>query len=167
MSAQVCRGAEKLGPKSRAFSGHSRPKDGVASLAYGVQRLTVENAFTPNRRSPPRQPICWGSKGCAMNKTAYIGRRYPRVEDPALVRGKGRFVDDLNPPGLLEAAFLRSPVAHGLIRSTNTNAARALPGVHVLLALLEEAARGLEVLRDGRVATAREVLCKYRVRRRR
>jgi hypothetical protein len=44
MSAQLCRGAGKLCPKSRAFSGHSRPKDGVASLAYGVQRLTAENA---------------------------------------------------------------------------------------------------------------------------
>ena len=42
MSAQLCRGAGKLCPKSRAFSGHSGPKDGVASLAYGVQRLTVE-----------------------------------------------------------------------------------------------------------------------------
>lgn len=38
---------------------------------------------------------------------------------------------------------------------------------HVHLALLEEAARGLEDLRDGRVATAREVLGKYRVKRRR
>src|SRR5436190_23466778 len=70
-----------------------------------------------------------------MNKTAYIGRRYPRVEDPALVRGRGRFVDDLNPPGLLEAAFLRSPVAHGLIRSIDTSAARALPGVAAVYTL--------------------------------
>jgi CO/xanthine dehydrogenase Mo-binding subunit len=50
-----------------------------------------------------------------MRGTPYIGRRYPRVEDGALVRGAGRFVDDLNPPGLLEVAFLRSPAAHGLI----------------------------------------------------
>src|SRR6478736_1945567 len=72
-----------------------------------------------------------------MQKAAYIGRRYPRVEDPALVRGKGRFVDDLNPPGLLEAAFLRSPVAHGLIRSIDTRAARALPGVHAVYTLAD------------------------------
>jgi CO/xanthine dehydrogenase Mo-binding subunit len=41
-------------------------------------------------------------------ETRYIGRRHPRVEDRPLVRGAGRFVDDLNPPGLVEAAFLRS-----------------------------------------------------------
>lgn len=72
-----------------------------------------------------------------MQKTAYIGRRQPRVEDPALVRGKGRFVDDLNPPGLLEAAFLRSPTAHGLIRSIDTSTARALPGVHAVYTLAD------------------------------
>lgn len=72
-----------------------------------------------------------------MGGTPYIGRRYPRVEDPALVRGAGCFVDDLKLPGLLEAAFLRSPTAHGLIRSINTDAARALPGVHAVYTLAD------------------------------
>ena len=54
-----------------------------------------------------------------------------------LVRGAGRFVDDVNPPGLLEAAFLRSPVAHGLIRSLDASAARALPGVHAVYTLAD------------------------------
>src|SRR5882724_3726173 len=89
------------------------------------------------RRRLPRQPICCRKRAFVMQKTAYVGRRYPRVEDPALVRGKGRFVDDLNPPGLLEAAFLRSPVAHGLIRSIDTGAARALPGVHAVYTLAD------------------------------
>ena len=72
-----------------------------------------------------------------MGGPPYIGRRYPRVEDPALVRGAGCFVDDLKLPGLLEAAFLRSPTAHGLIRSINTDAARALPGVHAVYTLAD------------------------------
>ena len=72
-----------------------------------------------------------------MRETPYVGRRYPRVEDRALVRGAGRFVDDLHPPGLLEAAFLRSPTAHGLIRSIDTSAARALPGVHAVYTLAD------------------------------
>jgi aerobic carbon-monoxide dehydrogenase large subunit len=72
-----------------------------------------------------------------MHGKPYIGRRYPRVEDRALVRGAGRFVDDVNPPGLLEAAFLRSPVAHGLIRSLDASAARALPGVHAVYTLAD------------------------------
>jgi aerobic carbon-monoxide dehydrogenase large subunit len=106
-------------------------------MIRGVQRFAVENAITLKKRRSPRQPICWDAKGCAMNKTAYIGRRHPRVEDPALLRGRGRFVDDLNPPGLLEAAFLRSPIAHGLIRSIDTGAARALPGVHAVYTLAD------------------------------
>src|SRR5215207_8908607 len=72
-----------------------------------------------------------------MRGTPYIGRRYPGVEDRALVRGAGRFVDDLHPPGLLEAAFLRSPSAHGLIRAIDTRAARALPGVHAVYTLAD------------------------------
>src|SRR5471030_1772176 len=72
-----------------------------------------------------------------MGGTPYIGRRYPRVEDRTLIRGAGCFVDDLHPPGLLEAAFLRSPIAHGLIRSIDTSAARALPGVHAIYTLAD------------------------------
>jgi carbon-monoxide dehydrogenase large subunit len=72
-----------------------------------------------------------------MRGTPYTGRSYPRVEDGALVRGAGRFVDDLHLPGLLEAAFLRSPVAHGLIRSIDTRAARALPGVQAVFTLAD------------------------------
>ena len=87
-----------------------------------------------------------------MGGTPYIGRRYPRVEDPALVRGAGRFVDDLGPPGLVEAAFLRSPTAHGLIRSIDTSAARALPGVH-----------GVYTLSDLRPVQIGRASCRERV----
>src|SRR4051794_8250668 len=72
-----------------------------------------------------------------MGRTPYIGRRYPRVEDRTLVRGAGCFVDDLRPAGFLEAAFLRSPVAHGLIRSVDASAARAFPGVHAVYTLAD------------------------------
>ena len=72
-----------------------------------------------------------------MRDTPYTGRRYPRVEDWALLRGTGRFVDDLRPQGALEAAFLRSSTAHGLIRSTDTRAALALPGVHAVYTLAD------------------------------
>lgn len=57
----------------------------------------------------------------------------PRLEDDALLRGAGRFLDDLVLPDMLEAAFLRSPVAHGLILRLDCEAARALPGVHAVL----------------------------------
>ncbi len=52
-----------------------------------------------------------------------------RIEDPALLTGAGRFLDDIVLPEMLEAAFLRSPVAHGEIRKVDLTQARALPGV--------------------------------------
>jgi aerobic carbon-monoxide dehydrogenase large subunit len=41
-----------------------------------------------------------------------FGARVKRVEDPALVAGRGRFVDDVKLPGVLHACFVRSPHAH-------------------------------------------------------
>ncbi len=59
----------------------------------------------------------------------YFGARVDRLEDPALLTGNGRYVDDLNVPGLLHAAFVRSPLAHARINAINMDAARAMPGV--------------------------------------
>jgi aerobic carbon-monoxide dehydrogenase large subunit len=61
--------------------------------------------------------------------SGYIGRPMPRREDAHLLIGKGTFVDDLEIPGVLHAAMVRSPYAHARIRSINAQAARALPGV--------------------------------------
>ena len=49
----------------------------------------------------------------------HIGARTLRVEDPRLVTGRGRYVDDIRIPGILHAAFVRSNVAHGRIRSVD------------------------------------------------
>ena len=59
----------------------------------------------------------------------YIGARVQRVEDPRLLRGRGRYLDDLSVPGMLHAAFVRSPFAHARILGIETEAARAHPGV--------------------------------------
>ena len=59
----------------------------------------------------------------------------PRLEDEPLLRGKGRFVDDIHLPGMLEAAFVRSAEPHALIRLVDKAAALALPGVHAVLTL--------------------------------
>jgi carbon-monoxide dehydrogenase large subunit len=66
-----------------------------------------------------------------------VGSRARRVEDPALLRGAGRYVDDIELPGLLHAAFVRSPHAHALIRSIDTEAARTLPGIVSVLTAKE------------------------------
>jgi carbon-monoxide dehydrogenase large subunit len=56
-----------------------------------------------------------------------------RVEDAPLLRGQGRFVDDLDIPGALHVAFLRSPVAHGRLKSIDAQVAKAMPGVRAVL----------------------------------
>ncbi|MGP0088722.1 MAG: molybdopterin cofactor-binding domain-containing protein [Xanthobacteraceae bacterium] len=62
-----------------------------------------------------------------------FGARVTRLEDPALLKGQGRFVDDLKLPGALHACFVRSAHAHAKIRSVDASAALALPGVHAVL----------------------------------
>lgn len=62
-----------------------------------------------------------------------VGRSVRRVEDGRILTGRGRFVGDLLREGMLEAAFVRSPVAHGVVRSIDTAQARALPGVAAVL----------------------------------
>jgi aerobic carbon-monoxide dehydrogenase large subunit len=61
--------------------------------------------------------------------TAVVGSRKLRREDPALLTGEARFVDDLVVPGALHAKVVRSPYAHARIRSIDTTEARAMPGV--------------------------------------
>ena len=58
-----------------------------------------------------------------------IGTRMLRREDPALLTGEGKYTNDLNIPGALHLAVLRSPYAHAKIISIDTSAAKALPGV--------------------------------------
>jgi aerobic carbon-monoxide dehydrogenase large subunit len=59
----------------------------------------------------------------------YFGAAVRRREDPRFLRGDGRFVDDVVLPGLLHAAFLRSPHAHARLARLNAAPARAMPGV--------------------------------------
>ncbi|MFI5046781.1 MAG: xanthine dehydrogenase family protein molybdopterin-binding subunit, partial [Acidimicrobiia bacterium] len=65
----------------------------------------------------------------AVGATRYAGSRISRVEDPRLLTGRGTYVDDIVLPGMLHAAFVRSPYARAAIRSIDTSAARDLPGV--------------------------------------
>ncbi len=60
----------------------------------------------------------------------WVGRSIPRLEDEALLRGEGRFIDDLDPaPGARHAAVLRSPLAHARIVRLDPAPALELPGV--------------------------------------
>ena len=58
-----------------------------------------------------------------------MGQRMLRVEDGPLLRGRGRFADDIRLPGLLHAAFLRSPHAHARLRGIDIARAKTVPDV--------------------------------------
>jgi aerobic carbon-monoxide dehydrogenase large subunit len=57
------------------------------------------------------------------------GKAVRRREDPPLIKGEGTYTDDVDAPGALHAAFVRSEVAHGRIASIDTGAAAGAPGV--------------------------------------
>ncbi len=70
----------------------------------------------------------------AKPNETWVGRSIERVEDAALLTGRGRFMDDLGVrPGTLHAAILRAPHGHADILSIDCTAARALPGVAAVL----------------------------------
>jgi carbon-monoxide dehydrogenase large subunit len=91
-----------------------------------------------------------GAKEGIMNRESrgengpYIGRPMPRFEDLRLVRGAGRYSDDISMPGQAYAAFVRSPHAHAKVRRIDTAAARAMPGVIAVLTGADYVADGLE-----------------------
>ena len=68
-----------------------------------------------------------------MRANRYIGSPVERLEDRRFLRGTGTYVGDLSSSGLLRAVVLRSPVAHGRIRSIDAAGALALPGVHAVI----------------------------------
>jgi carbon-monoxide dehydrogenase large subunit len=69
--------------------------------------------------APPENPLGFG--------------RMKRKEDPRFIRGRGNYVDDLQMPGMLHGAVLRSPYAHARIRSIDTSAAEAHPRVKAVI----------------------------------
>ena len=64
---------------------------------------------------------------------AFVGSPVERIEDLRFLRGRGQYVDDLAPAGVLHAVVLRSSVAHGRIRAIDGSAARALLGVRAVI----------------------------------
>jgi carbon-monoxide dehydrogenase large subunit len=61
--------------------------------------------------------------------TTFVGQRLRRKEDPRLITGRARYVDDITPMGTLWCAFVRSPEAHARIVSIDKSAAEARDGV--------------------------------------
>ena len=65
--------------------------------------------------------------------STWFGASVKRKEDPALLRGQGQYVDDIHLPGMLHAAFVRSPYAHAKVGKIDRSAALAVAGVHAVI----------------------------------
>lgn len=75
-----------------------------------------------------------GATPVKAESISWTGQSVERVEDAALLTGRGRFIDDLGVrPGTLHAAILRSPHAHADIAAIDTAAAEAMPGVAAIV----------------------------------
>jgi carbon-monoxide dehydrogenase large subunit len=62
-----------------------------------------------------------------------VGQPVPRKEDPTLLRGEGRYTDDINLPGQAYAVMVRSKMAHGVLKGIDAKAASKMPGVLAIL----------------------------------
>jgi CO/xanthine dehydrogenase Mo-binding subunit/carbon monoxide dehydrogenase subunit G len=69
----------------------------------------------------------------SLRDARYLGRSLERREDDRLLTGRQKYMDDVQVPGALEAALVRSPFAHARIRSIDSSEALALPGVHLVI----------------------------------
>src|SRR3978361_2202838 len=77
-----------------------------------------------SRRGVPRMDM-----PIDANARFAIGQPVSRKEDPVLLRGEGRYSDDLSLPGQLHAVMVRSRYAHGHLRAVDVAEARTMPGV--------------------------------------
>lgn len=76
----------------------------------------------------------------------FIGQRLVRKEDGRLLTGRGAYVDDIVLPGMLHAAFVRSPVARGTITAIDASEALALPGVWAVYTAEDLAPLNIEMI---------------------
>src|SRR3954451_2712989 len=73
-----------------------------------------------------------GANGSDRPDGSHIGRSMKRKEDPRFITGTGNYTDDMVLPGMLHAAFVRSPEAHARIVSIDASAAKERAAVHAV-----------------------------------
>ena len=67
----------------------------------------------------------------------FVGQSVARIEDARILTGRGRYMDDIVLPGMLEGAFVRSDLGHARIASVDATRARAMPGVVAVITVAE------------------------------
>src|SRR5256712_10519879 len=111
-SAQASVSGRNHEPSSARSTGSARQVFSGRSLGIEPSGLPIHGEDTLVEMTPP-----------------VFGASVRRVEDPRLIRGAGRYVDDVQPAGCLHAVFLRSHLAHATIAGLNLDGARKAPGV--------------------------------------
>src|SRR5256886_13308426 len=111
-SAQARVSGRNHEPSSARSAGSARKIFSGRSLGIEPSGLPIHGEDTLVEMTPP-----------------VFGASVRRVEDPRLIRGAGRYVDDVQPAGCLHAVFARSHLAHATIASLNLDAAKNAPGV--------------------------------------
>jgi aerobic carbon-monoxide dehydrogenase large subunit len=85
-----------------------------------------------------------------------VGQPVLRVEDPKLLKGEGRYTDDLNIAGQAHAVMVRSRYAHGTIRNVDVAAARKMPGVLGVYTAADLTAAGVGPIKCGMMVQGRD-----------
>src|SRR5205814_2777819 len=127
-------------PRSgRRFQGTSAaaPATRASSMASCALRLPAK----PPSRATRRGRTAMADTTTQPIAQRFVGESVKRSEDVRILTGIGSYVDDIQLPGMLHAAFLRSPLAHARILSVDVSAARQLPGV--VVAMTGEDVQGL------------------------
>src|SRR5204862_8030106 len=93
----------------------------------------VRHRATPTPDPSPQGGGKSESRRAALMGAKWFGASVKRKEDPDLLTGRGRYVDDIALAGMLQAVVLRSPHAHAPLRGLAKRAALALAGVHAVV----------------------------------
>src|SRR4029450_6206614 len=111
--------------------GRSGMRSKAITAAARVTRTSSLPSATPQRPSGPARRRPRSRKGIEMTDVLpdVLGAPIKRVEDPRFITGNGNYLDDIKLPSMAHMAILRSPYAHANIRSVDTAAAKARPGV--------------------------------------
>src|SRR5215210_5871504 len=91
--------------------------------------------------APWRRRMTMAEHASHLNGDQYVGQSVRAVEAERYVTGRAQYVDDINLPDMLHAAFLRSPHAHANLGAVDASAARARPDVVAVLTGTEAQAR--------------------------
>lgn len=111
-----------------------------------MDHCSGDAAFAPASITVPMMNMPMSSEDLATMKFG-VGQAVPRQEDPVLLRGAGRYTDDLALEGQLHAVFVRSPHAHGVIRGIDLSDARAMKGVMAIYTAADLEGQGYGLLK--------------------